>query len=71
MHQPTLPLPDRAGRGAIEKRIQLLVRDMTTAAHTDRHEFERLSRLLDIERKKFHKLYGVKEHPTLSPLRTT
>jgi hypothetical protein len=65
---PNLPLPDKAGRGALERKVQLLVRDLVKAKH-DSHEFNRLSHQLDKARADFHKLYGVKEHPTEAPLR--
>lgn len=64
-----LPLPDKAGRGALEQRIQAIVRDMSKAGNgKDPHEFERLAYRLDQERKRFHALYGVKEHPAEAPL---
>lgn len=71
MFPANLPLPDRAGRGALEQRIQRLAHDLVKVGYgKDPAEFERLSKLLDLERKKFHKLYGVKEHPVEAPLHT-
>jgi hypothetical protein len=61
-----LPIPDKAGRGDLERRSTELAKDMLKAK--DGHEFEYLSRKLDKVRKDFHVLYGVKDHPAIAPL---
>jgi hypothetical protein len=61
-----LSIPDKAGRGDLERQSVELAKDMLKAK--DGHEFEYLSRKLDKVRKDFHGLYGVKEHPTIAPL---
>jgi len=67
-----LPLPDRAGRGRLEEHITNLVREMQRCGHgKDREQFEFLSKRLDLARKQFHALYGVKEHEHDAPIKST
>lgn len=61
-----LPIPDKAGRGDLERQSTELAKDMLRAK--DGHEFEYLSRKLDKVRKDFHALYNVKDHPVNAPL---
>ena len=67
-HTTNLPLPDRAGRGDLERKAALLAKAMTRA--TNEYDFNRLAHQLDKVRADFHKLYGVKEHPAIAPLQT-
>lgn len=61
-----LPIPDKAGRGDLERQSIAISKDMLKAK--DGHEFEHLSKKLDTVRAKFHKLYNVKDHPQIAPL---
>ena len=65
MYQP--PIPDKAGRGAICARIDVLVKEVLNASpkgrKPDKDKLPRLTALLDLERKKLHKLYNHKERP--------
>ncbi len=64
-----LPIPDKAGRGDLERQSFELSRAMLKAK--DGHEFEYLSKKLDTVRSKFHRLYNVKDHPVNAPLHPT
>jgi hypothetical protein len=63
-----LPLPDRAGRGDVERQVNELARDMRLNGGKDAHEFQRLAHKLDKARKKFHDIYGVKESTHTAPM---
>ncbi len=54
-------LPDRAGRGELEARIERLAKDAMKYAQTDKHEYERVCRQLRACRTQFHRLYEKKE----------
>ena len=61
-----LPIPDKAGRGDLERQSFELSKAMLRAK--DGYEYECLSKRLDGVRAKFHALYKVKDHPTIAPL---